>query len=869
MMLGAMHAAAAPPRVGPSGLPGGPAHVQKLPNGLELVVKEDHAKPLVSVYAYVDGGARTEDPARAGLAHYYEHIIFRGGTRKQKELETRKRFQVLGDFDGFTNFDHTVYGFTVPREHFDEAMRRFFDALFDVQITADKVEKDRQSIVQELHMRVSDDPGGLCNFNLWNTAFGKHPYRFAVIGDRKVVETAKLPLFQTFYAERYVPNLVTIAVVGDVDAGEAAAQVLTHAGPRKSGRASFELGMAEPPQTAMRTVEPPPKDVALTTVAMGFKIPPGDDPIHPTLDVIGTLLGGLKDARLETRLHVGKKPLVAYVYASPATLRDESLFQVTFASEPGDAEAALGGAFDELARLTRDPVAPAELARARNKIVESFIAGNETYRAQANVLGLHASQGRLPLLARYVDEVERVDAEMVRAAARRIFVRERLTVSSLRRDGATKLDPVAAAAKAGLPSAEESRLVSAPRGKPDSRTLGSGLTLVTVVDRSVPRVTVSLAARGGLLAEDAKQAGAHHLLSQSLERGTAKLDAGAFRKRLDDLAAEAGPVAATDYGGFYVSGPARSGKDLVDLCVDAGFRPRLGPAEVEKVRTDALAAIAAVEDDSFALTDREFMRRLYGDGPLGRHLYGDKDSVLRLKPADLRALHARVWVPRNAVLVVAGDIDPAAVGKWVDAATRGLPRTAPPKLADAAPRGNGAGGDQNVRKAVKQITFDMGSIGIGWDHPDWLALEAARYVLRYRLFYRYVYDEGLAYRMWTLLPRWNGSSPLYYQMGVAPENFDRARKGILAAAEAFARSGMSPAELEETKAGLVQQHELRQQTLGGLAGMMVEGLMRGRPASWVMTYSDDVRNLRLDVVNAAARQYLRPKDLATVWVGER
>src|SRR5687767_11659656 len=112
---------------------------KKLANGLRVVAKEAKGTGLVALACFVDGGNRTEPAELAGLSHYYEHLVFRGGTARQAELETRKVFTQLGTFYGYTSEDATCFYFVVPTSNLDEALWRHFDAVMKVQVTQEKV----------------------------------------------------------------------------------------------------------------------------------------------------------------------------------------------------------------------------------------------------------------------------------------------------------------------------------------------------------------------------------------------------------------------------------------------------------------------------------------------------------------------------------------------------------------------------------------------------------------------------------------------------------------------------------------------------------------------------------------------------------
>ena len=149
-VLAPLHAAAAPPVAAPPVLspPRAAVHQEILPNGMRLVLVEDHSKPLVGVCIFVNGGSRTEPPSLSGLSHYYEHLIFRGGSTKQGELQFRREMQRIGEESGgYTTNDYTCYGFTAPTQNLDEALWRSVDAWMNLKLTADKVAKERQVVM--------------------------------------------------------------------------------------------------------------------------------------------------------------------------------------------------------------------------------------------------------------------------------------------------------------------------------------------------------------------------------------------------------------------------------------------------------------------------------------------------------------------------------------------------------------------------------------------------------------------------------------------------------------------------------------------------------------------------------------------------
>ncbi len=857
-------AAVPPGAIGPAGLPGGAVRTVVLDNGLTILLKPEHARPLVALFAAVKGGSRTEPPELKGLSHYYEHLVFRGGTAKQKELETRQRFAALGTFYGWTWNDETAYYIVVPREKLDEALWRHADAVLGLQVTAEKIEKDRQSIVQELHMRVSDDPAGRADYNLFRTAFVKHPYGVPTIGLEDVVARAQLPLFKTFYEERYVPNQIVIAAVGDFDPDALTKKLRDLWGNAKPGRATFDLDLVEPEQTEAREIVDA-RPVHLSRVHVGFKLPGLSDPIQPAADLVQAIVLDMADARLKEALR-HRHNLAVDLSGGGDGHRDPSLFTVTMGVRPGQEREALSVALAELAELTREPPSAEELSRAKDSVLSHFVAANEAYEDQAQTLARQSAESTLDVLARYADSVRRQTAEDVRRAAATLFVAHHCTVSAVVPEN-SKLTFLDVVKNASLPVADPARPPTPPRSAPVKITVPGGLALVTQVDRTVPRATAVLALRGGLLTETPATAGVARLTIRAVERGSQHLSAETFRTRLDELGAQLTGRAGADLTTLTISAPRPRIDEALALLLDAAFHPRLDPAELDKLKADQLAELKGLEDNSFDFTDREFRAAIFGDAPYARHVLGTAATVTKLDAKAVAAFHKRVYVPANASLVMVGDIDPDHIQKQVTALAATLPVGPAPRLASPLPSSTIAKSERAIAKQVRQTTFDLGRLAPGVDSPEYIALLVARRALGNRLFYKFVYQDGLAYRMWTLLPQTVGVSSLSFQMGVAPENFERVRADIVAVLEDWVPHGLVESDLADARAELLQQYVLTQQKNEDWALAIAADEARGLGMEATLAWPSKVRDVSLEDANTVLRKYLVPKELTLVLVG--
>src|SRR4030065_1282627 len=312
-------------------MPGNHIRVFYLDNGLQVIMKEQHEKNLIAVNAYVKGGSRTESPEISGLSHYYEHLIFRGGTDKQAELETRKVFQSLGTFYGFTSDDVTDYYIITAKENLEEALWRHADVVMNTKITQETVDTERQVVMEEYNMDW-DRPEYRVYYLMLETAYKVHPYKISPIGLKEVILNSNLEKFKTFYQERYIPNQMVLACVGDFDTEEMLEKIKMLWGGYPKGKDSFELGLTEPEQTDFREASVSMK-AANAYLLWAFHIPEGAHFDIPTLDVLNTILSDGENSRLYQALKV-KENLVLSVVSYLDKRKDPGLLVLDLQLQP-------------------------------------------------------------------------------------------------------------------------------------------------------------------------------------------------------------------------------------------------------------------------------------------------------------------------------------------------------------------------------------------------------------------------------------------------------------------------------------------------------------------------------------------------------
>jgi zinc protease len=834
--------------------------VRTLANGLTVVAKSAPGSGLVALVCYVDGGNRTEPAELSGLSHYYEHLVFRGGTAKQAELETRKVFTQLGTFYGYTSDDATCFYFIAPLSSLDEALWRHKDAVTKVIVTQEKVAKEREVVLSEYKMSVTDSPQGSLWHDLYRTAFEKHPYGRTTIGLREVIEKCDLERFRSFYQERYVPNHMVISVVGDLPEEKLLEKVQAHWSDLARGRESFELGDTEPPQKQAKLHEESREGIAQSYLALGFHGPGALDPARVVHDVLARALSGGESARLPHELVARRIALGAAAYA-PST-KDAGLFAVAIDAEPGKETRALEEAVAVLRGVAQKGVSPDELENAKRRLSTETILGAESVKDEALRFAHWAVMGDPDVGTTYLDKVRAVTAEQVQSAAKSLFRPENATLGVVRPKGGTAVDWLALVAKlSGESPAPAAELVRH----------ASGARIVLEESARAPLVAVEVRVRGGSLAERPGEEGLAALVERCLLRGTKRLDRAAVAREWDRLAVRLGTSSDRESTTLSLRATEETFEPALALLGETIREPAFAPEEVKASREEQLEAIRSVEDDSYSLTNERYALALYGPAhPYGRPLLGTKSTVERFERADLARFHERVYRPENFVVAVVGAISRsralALLEKHVLSAMRA---PGEPASLEAPPLPEPHPGVVVLDRKREQATFDLGLVTVAAADPDSIPLQVAARHLGNELFFRYVYEQGIAYRMWTRLGPGLGARPLTLEMGVTPANFEKARRGLEESVRALVEKPLGDDDVARAKQDLLNRFALARETGADRARSLASWEALGVGFDWEDKLPERLKAITAADVNAALKRRVDPARFTLVIVGDR
>lgn len=416
-----------------------------LDNGLQVVVIPDRRAPVVTHMLWYKVGSADEAPGKSGIAHFFEHLMFKGTKNHPAGAFSREVAEIGGQENAFTSYDYTAYFQQVAPDALGTMMAFEADRMTNLILTDDVIGPERDVILEERNSRVESEPRAILGEELDATLYQNHPYRFPVIGWMHEIEQLNRADAIDFYQRYYAPNNAVLIVAGDVDADTVRRLAQETYGAVPRGQAlPPRIRPTEPEQNTARTVTMSDPRVSTPSFRKAWVVPSyttAEDGEAEALDLLSEILGGGPRSRAYEALVVeqGIASSAGAWYQSDAL--DATSFQI-YASPRGgatieDVEKAMDA---EIARVADEGVTEAELAAAKKRYVRSLIFARDSQSGMARIYGSTLTTGgTIEDIEKWPDRIEAVTAEQVRDAARRHLDQSRSVTGYLLPAGGDRL----------------------------------------------------------------------------------------------------------------------------------------------------------------------------------------------------------------------------------------------------------------------------------------------------------------------------------------------------------------------------------------------------------------------------------------------
>ena len=850
-----------------------------LPNGLTLLVHEDHKAPIVAVNVWYHVGSKNEKVGKTGFAHLFEHLMFNGSENFKDDYF--KAVEPVGatDLNGTTNPDRTNYFQNVPVPALDRILWLESDRMGHLLGAIDqKVLDEQRGVVQNEKRQGENEPYGKMWITVTENTYPRgHPYSWSTIGSMEDLNAASLDDVKEWFRTYYGAANAVLVIAGDVKPDDVRARVERYFGDIPAGPpiVKHEEWIAKRTGTHRQAMQ---DRVPQTRIVKVWNVPGITNMESVPLEMAQDILSTGKTSRLYKRLVYRDRTASGIAgFIDPGEIGGQVWMWADV--QPGGDAAKVEQALDEeLARFLRDGPTPAEVEEARVRLRANYVRGIERiggFGGKSDILAQGYVYGNDPdLIPKRVDRAQRATAAEILAAARKWLddgqyvlqvnpFPEYTTVAST--VDRSKMPDPGAPPPVGFPTAEKA-------------TLSNGLDVQLVRRTAVPKVEMSLVVDAGFAADKSATPGTANLTLGMLDEGTTTRSSEQISAALAALGANLSSYSQLDASFVQLDVLKDRLDPALDIYADVIRNPSFPQQDLDRIKQNTIASIQQEKVQPISMALRVLPLLVYGPG----HAYGTpltgsgtEETVKAMTRDQLQRFHRTWFRPNNATLLVVGDVTMSELRPKLERALSGWQRgDVPPKaIAEVAPRQSSEvfildrpGAEQTLilsaqlappKKYRHETAFQMFNDAFG-------GAFGSRVNMNLREDKHWSYGAGAfpfdarGQRLWFVY---------------APVQTDKTKESLQEVVkevrEVTGPRPIAAEELQEAKDRQTRTLAGRWETGGAVLGSLAEIVTYELPDDHFATYAERAMAVTLDDVKAAVGDVLRPDRQVFVLIGDR
>ena len=859
-----------------------------LPNGLEVILHEDHSIPLAAVNVWYHVGSKDEEPGRTGFAHLFEHVMFEGSQHHNSSYFEPLQ-KVGANLNGSTNSDRTNYWEDVPSNYLELALWLESDRMGFLLAALDQQRFDiqRDVVKNERRQSYENRPYGMAQWNIQKSLFPlPHPYHWMTIGSQEDLDAASLEDIKDFFQRYYAPSNASLSIAGDIDRERTLELVNRYFGELPPGPPVRRVGRFDSGLTGRVELELRDK-VSLPRLYIAWPAYPDGDAAEAPLELLRLALADGQSSRLYRSL-VYEKQIAQSVSVRHYSAEISGQFVVEATAAAGHSLAEVEAAVDaELARARQEPPTEEELARARNRLESSHyrqLARIGGFGGRADTLNyynvFYGNPGELnTALERYLA----VEPAAVLAAGQWTLNGNQVRMRVLPE---AALQPVVNGM--ALNRSEQPGPAAEPEFAPPlpvHRRLPNGLQVTVVEKPGLPLVAFALLLPAGSIADPPSQPGLAFFTAQMLAEGTATRSSQEIANAFEFIGARLSIETRREANILSAETLTRHWPEALALLSDVVQNPTFPENELERVRREHLTDLRRGKDDPTFTAEQLIPGLIFGrESRYGHPTIGTEESVAAFTREQLAGYYRDCYDPAAANLLVVGDVSlddavaqaAAVLGDWAN------PAAAAGKESAGSGATAGAGGDREQpttiylvdKPGAAQSVIRAGHSTVGRSHPDYTSLGLLNYSfggqfsarlnqnLRQDKGYSYGFHSGISWFKERSLLVAGGS----VQTAVTKESVAETLQEFR---DIQGGRPVSAAELAAAQAGLLLGYPAGFERPGQILGQLVQLVLHQLPDDYFRTTPARVAAATLEQVRQAGAARVRPEGLQVLVVGDR
>ncbi len=829
------------------------AKVWSLDNGLEVIVKEDHSAPVVSLQAWCRAGSIHEgDWLGAGMSHFLEHMLFKGTENRSASDVAREVQEKGGYINAYTSYDRTVYWIDCPSTGFEDCLDILCDVVGRATIPKEEFDKEQEVIRREFAMG-DDSPSQVVSKMLFENAYATHPCRHPVIGHIDLFNQLSRDDLYQYYREQYSPDNLFLVIAGDVDTEEVRTLIEGHLGGIERRRRSAISLPDEPSQIGQREeVREFPTELSRSRIS--WQVPDQTHPDMAALDLLAALLGGGRSSRLYQSLRE-EQQLAMSVSTYAYTPEHRGIFVLAIDAEPENIAAAEKGAAECIERLKSEGVTEDELARVRNQSLSAQFSTLTNMSGVASDLGSNwLSTRNLEYTRDYVSDVQAVTTDDIQRVAQKYLASDAPTT---RVALVPKVEEAEKATKKSTQRSEDIRRV----------VLDNGLTVLLLADHRLPFVQATSAFRGGRLLETAENCGISRLMGRLLTKDTEKRSAQEIANLIESAG---GGISATVGNNTVGSAVGALKTDLplvIDLLGQSILKPAFLKGSIDREKVFQLSALKAEADHPFTIAMNRLGKEIFGEHPYGLPEKGTAKAIAGIGAEDLHDFRSSIVRGGNGVVGVFGDLDLSHAEDLIRAQFEGL--ASGDRLLQSTehslPASYGQIVEETHDKEQAILLIGYRTTDLASEDSDALGLiDEACSDMASRMFIRIREELGLAYSVGSMRMLGLDTGYLAFYVATAPEQLDLVQTEMVDEIAKLASEGLHKDEFERAQASWIGRDVIHLQGVRELATSASIDELVGLGWDHYRSTSDRISKLTRQQVAEVAEKYLTDENRVIV-----
>ncbi len=391
-----------------------------LPNGLHVILHEDHSTPIVAISVLYHVGSKNEDPDRTGFAHFFEHLMFEGSDN----IKRGEYFKIVqsngGTLNANTSFDRTFYYEVLPSNQLALGLWLESERMLHLKIDSIGVETQRKVIKEEKKQRYDNQPYGKLLEEVFSHAYKVHPYRWTPIGSDQYIDKATLDEFMDFYKTYYVPNNAVLSVSGDIDIEKTKELIAKYFADIPKGTKEIKRPDVVEPPLEKEIVDTVYDNIQLPAVIQIYRIPAQGTEDFYAMEMVSTLLSDGKSSWLNKTIK-DKKQDALYVGSYNFPLEDPGIFFVFAIANMGVDPGQINKDMDSvIAKVRTELISEREFEKLRNKIASNFAENTSSQIGIAEALAnYYVYYGDANLINTEIERYMKVTREDLQKAAQK------------------------------------------------------------------------------------------------------------------------------------------------------------------------------------------------------------------------------------------------------------------------------------------------------------------------------------------------------------------------------------------------------------------------------------------------------------------